>query len=96
MILVRSLAFTDLLSLELMESKALNNASPGSICDFRLSVRKSKRSKTQYSPIEFRPPHVLELPNGYYLLTSCDLKAIPEEEAVAIPINSQLYCRSGL
>lgn len=96
MILVRSLAFTDLLSLELMKSSMISNVCPGAVCDLSYSERKCKKTNVSLpsKTMKFRPPHVLELLNGFYLLTNCDLQAIPEDEEVIIPIISQLYCRS--
>lgn len=95
MMLVRSLTFMDLLSLELMKTSTNSDSptTPGS------SETKSKETKKINNEpflkiLRFRPPHVLELPDGFYLLTSCDLHVIPEEEEAAIPICSQMYCRT--
>lgn len=39
-----------------------------------------------------RSPHSLELINGYYLLTDCDLYVIPEDDEFVIGLSSRTYC----
>ena len=92
--LVRPLSFMDLLSLELIKGSKKSDSPTVSVDNVNSSGKKIKKSNPQYclKIVKCRSPHLLEVQDGYYLLTHCDLHTIPEDKEVSIPISSQLYC----
>jgi hypothetical protein len=83
----------DLLSLELMKSSTKSDLSTGSADISTSSGKKIKRAHNhRLKIVAIRSPHVLELQDGFYMLTNCDLYTIPENDELAIPLSSQMYC----
>ena len=90
--LLRSLAFMDLLSLELPRVSTKVDRSIASNHNIHSNGVTRKKIKKQLSAkiVQVRLPHVLELTDGKYLLTSCELHTIHEDEVVLLPIRSLL------
>jgi hypothetical protein len=60
--------------------------------DNELRKRSTLLKRRVCHDITVRPPHVLDLLNGCYLLTDCGLYVIPENEEVSVSLSCQTYC----